>query len=212
MNEFLKKWQEDKKYRAKIKLIFYFIFIVCVSLLARNANKNAKPLDNINKNTPEENQVATKDVIDIKESYNYEIVVLYNDETYKYIGTKEPNQENITKYLEKNTIKYLYQDNKYYKYTAGTYVLTTKEEVYEPLEYNYLNLENINLYLSKATTTNNHQYLVYIKDVILGDTSNDYFTININDNKIDIDYTPLIKKFNSTVNKLNVKITIKESE
>ena len=86
------------------------------------------------------------------------------------------------------------------------YVKTTKDEVYDIVNYNYLNLETINEYLSKATA-NNNQYLVYLKDIILGNDSEDYFVILINDKTIDIDYTPLMKQFNSKIN--NYKVTIK---
>ena len=73
-----------------------------------------------------------------------------------------------------------------------------------------LNINNINTYLKNATKTSN-QYIVNIKDIILGDNSTDYFVILINNNKISIDYTPLIKHFNNQITTYTVDITINES-
>ena len=80
------------------------------------------------------------------------------------------------------------------------------------LDDNYINLESINSYLEKAKSSNNNQYLVYLKDIILGNDSEEYFTILINDDKINIDYTPLIKQFNHDIKKYKVNIQINEIE
>ena len=91
------------------------------------------------------------------------------------------------------------------------YVKTTKDEVYDIVNYNYINLESINTYLNKATN-NNDQYLVYLKDIILGNNSEEYFVILVNNNKINIDYTPLMQEFNENIFKYTVDIEILEKE
>jgi len=74
---------------------------------------------------------------------------------------------------------------------------------------NHLKLDNINLYLSKATKNANN-YLVYLKDIILTDSSNNYFVIMIDNKNISIDYTPLMKIYNDDINKCKVNITFGE--
>ena len=91
------------------------------------------------------------------------------------------------------------------------YIITTKDEVYDIINYNYINLSTINEYLKKATK-NDNQYLVYLKDIILGNDSDDYIVIDINENNIFIDYTVLMKEFNNNLNKYQVIIEIKEKE
>lgn len=205
MDEFRKKWHENKKFRAQIKLLGYFLFIIMVSLFARTLNTNTPIIPEEDK---KENK-STTDVISIPEKYDLEMTVLYNDETYKFTQNKTTLQESITKETPQGITYYLYKDNQYYQNKAGTYLVTTKEDVYSPIEKNYLDLENINLYLSKATIEN-HQYLIPIKEIILGNDTAEYFIITINNNKIDIDYTPLAKKFSSDIDKLNVKINLTE--
>ncbi len=205
MDGFIKKWHENKKFRAQIKLLGYFLFIIMVSLFARTLNTNTPIIPEEDK---KENK-STTDVIFIPEKYNLEMTVLYNDETYKFTQNKTTLQESITKETPQGITYYLYKDNQYYQNKSGTYLVTTKEDVYSPIEKNYLDLENINLYLSKATIEN-HQYLIPIKEIILGNDTDEYFIITINNNKIDIDYTPLAKKFSSDIDKLNVKINLTE--
>lgn len=205
MDEFIKKWHENKKFRAQIKLLGYLLFIIIVSLFARSIN-NKTP---ITKEEEQKENVSTTDYFSIPEKYELEMTVLYNDETYKFTQNKTTTQESITKETPQEITYYLYKDNQYYQNKAGTYLVTTKEDVYSPIEKYYLDLENINLYLSKSTVEN-HQYLVLIKDIILGYDTDEYFIITINKNKIDIDYTPLAKKLSSNIDKLNVKIIITE--
>ena len=106
---------------------------------------------------------------------------------------------------------YIYKNGNYYiedTKQANNYIVTTQEEVYDVVNYNYINMDTINEYLKKATK-NNNQYLVYLKNVILGNDSENYFVIDIKDTNIYIDYTALMKEFNSNIKKYKVSIEIK---
>ena len=59
---------------------------------------------------------------------------------------KNEEQESINKIIDDETTEYLYQNDNYYKKEAGSYILTSKEDVYDKIEQNYLNLETINKY------------------------------------------------------------------
>lgn len=215
MNKFLEKYQKDQHYRNKIKLIIYISFIILVSIYALIINMNSSntsPENIINNNPDEENnQTNQEQIIKIPNSYTYQITVTVDDEEIIYTGEKEYNKITINKKSNDLEENYLYEDNKYYQDNSGTYILTSKEKIYDKIDYTYLNLDNINIYLNNSTKKDN-QYLVYLKDIILGDTSNDYFVVTIKDNRINIDYTPLMKKFNQSLKKAYVKIELEEKE
>ena len=175
-------------------------------------SSNTSPENIINNNPDEENnQTNQEQIIKIPNSYTYQITVTVDDEEIIYTGEKEYNKITINKKSNDLEENYLYEDNKYYQDNSGTYLLTSKEKIYDKIDYTYLNLDNINIYLNNSTKKDN-QYLVYLKDIILGDTSNDYFVVTIKDNRINIDYTPLMKKFNQSLTKAYVKIELEEKE
>lgn len=204
MDEFIKKWKSDKKYQAKIKLILYGIFIILVVLYASTLNTN------INKdNKKDEPKEIDTLVIAIPKEYHYNITIDLDNNSYKYYGDKTSEKTTITKETDV-TKNYIYQNNEYYIEDNGTYVKTTKDEIYDIINYNYLNIDSINNYLKNATK-NGNEYLVYLKDIILDDDSNEYITIEVNDNNISIDYTELMRKINNN-ERCNVDIQIESNE
>ena len=210
MNEFLEKWKSDKRYRTKIKLIAYTAFVVIVSVYAISASDKLPTNTSIFENDQIENVDKETNTIDIPENYTYKITINIDDVIYTYNGQRMGGEETIQKESNGVINDYRYDDNEYYELIDGNYQLTTKKEVYDTVNYNYINLENINKYLNKAEK-NNSNYLVYLKDIILGNDSNDSFTISINDNYISIDYTQLIKEFDSNINKYLVDIVIEKN-
>lgn len=208
MDKFLEKWKEDKKFRAKMKLLLYGVFLLIIIIYANSLNSKTISSDNDIFNT----EGDTEAKITIPEKYTYDIKIEIDDENYKYSGEKNTEELTIVKEHDNITKNYIYKDGEYYIKDNDLYVKTTKEEVYDQINSNYINFDTINNYLTKATTSNDNQYLVYLKDVILGNDTEDYFTILINDDKISIDYTPLMKQFNSDIKKYKVSIQIDEIE
>ena len=212
MKEFKEKWDSDPRFKVKIKLIAYSAFVLFVAALAISSKPTASSgnfLDKYNINTTTEEK--TENIFQIPDKYNYIKYITINEDIYQYTGTKKPQKETISKESKRIITNYVYENNSYYKEEDGTYMLTTKEEVYDVVSYNYLNLETINEYLSKGTKEGN-QYLVYLKDIILGNDSEDYIIITIDQNKINIDYTSLMKNFDNTITKYLVNIEIEELE
>ena len=210
MDKYIEKWKEDKKFRAKIKLLLYGIFLVIVIIYVTSLKNEPIPIDDVNdlnNEIREENKVIT-----IPEKYNYLIKIEIDDKNYTYSGEKNLEQENIVKTSDDIRSNYIFKNNEYYVKDGELYIKTTKEEVYDAVNYNYINLETINNYLSKAVNNNSNQYLVYLKDIILGQDTNEYFTISVDENKISIDYTPLMKQFNPDIKKYKVNIQINEIE
>jgi len=205
MNEdkksFNEKWQ-DKKYQAKVKLSGYGVFVVIVILiLVLGGGSYGSDVDKVEKednllNEPSENK-DTKIIFNKPDvnnySYEIEIITKKNDieDKFYYSGNVLDAYEELVKKVGNKDYNYRIKDNKYYAYNDDKYILTTEKEVYDILDYSYLNLENINNYLSISKLVDN-EYRIYLRDIILDNTSEDYISINMSDNSLNIDYTKLI--------------------
>lgn len=215
MDKFIENWKNNKRYRTKIKLIAYTTFVVIVAIYAFSLNNSPyKAKQDFNEAIKKENDIKKEDILKIPSEYDYTITINIDDKTYKYYGYQNDLARTINKEVDGKTTKYFYKNNSYYledDYKIDNYILTTKEEIYDVVNYNYINLSTINEYLKKGTKDNN-QYIVYLKDIILGNESEDYFIIELNENNIFIDYTVLMKEFNSSINKYTVNYEIKEKE
>jgi hypothetical protein len=204
MDKFIEKWKNDNKFRAKIKLLLYGIFIVIVTIYAASLN----PINNIdNEDIEETSENINTNVIPKVNNYNYRIKI--DDDEYWYYIKETDNKKEIVKEINGEKYNYLYEDNNYYKEVNNNYIKININEVYDILEYSYLDIDNINSYLEKAEN-NGQEYLVYLKDVILSNETNDYFVILINDKQISIDYTPLLKEIKHDNKNYHVWLTIEE--
>ncbi len=206
MENFMQKWQEDNRFRAKIKLLLYGLFIILVTMYAISLKESKKD------NNPETVfPVESNYQISIPDNYSYFINITIDGKEYIYSGEKHSTEKTINKTIDNVTTNYLLRDNDYYMQDNNLYVKITKEEVYDIINYNYIDLNNINNYLNQAIKDDN-QYKVYLQDVILDTETKEYFVISINDGTINIDYTPLMKRNNPDIESYNVSIQINEIE
>lgn len=192
MKDFIEKWKSDTKFSAKIKLGLYTLFVVVVSIYTIAGSRNINATSNNN---------TQKDI------YNYQININSNDNLYHYFGTKNKNEITINKKTNDQVVGYAYKDNNYYKYENNIYVLTSEEEIYDVIEFNFLSLDTINKYLSLSTLIDGKN-IVYLKDIIIGNGSEEYITIEKTSNKYIVDYTQLMKLFDDSIVKLTVEIII----
>ena len=201
---FKEKWQ-DKKYQAKIKLSGYSIFVVIaiIMILVGGAtnNKNTVIDNGLEDNKTIKDNTDTKDNKLFTISYPYIIELNYNiDNTKNNITYKYSNNNNellITKINNDIVTNYKYISNKYYIENNDNYILTNINKVYDIIDYEYLDIDNINNYLNNATLENGI-YKVYLKDIILNNTSDKYITIKLLDNSVEIDYTYLLNTLNNS--------------
>ena len=107
------------------------------------------------------------------------------------------NELLITKTNNDIVTNYKYISNKYYVENNDKYILTNINKVYDIIDYEYLDIDNINNYLNNATLENDI-YKVYLKDIILNNTSDKYITIKLLDNSVEIDYTYLLNILNNS--------------
>ena len=126
---------------------------------------------------------------------NYNIDNTKNNITYNYSNNN--NELLITKTNNDIVTTYKYISNKYYVENNDKYILTNINKVYDIIDYEYLDIDNINNYLNNATLENDI-YKVYLKDIILNNTSDKYITIKLLDNSVEIDYTYLLNILNNS--------------
>lgn len=190
MKEFIENWKTNKKFKAKIQLSLYVLLFVFVSAYAITSARITK--------TPNE---------PVKDNYDYKMIININDKIYNYAGKKEKDQIIINKTIDGVTKKYVYKENGYYLIEENVFVSVMEEEVYDTIKFDYLSLSTINKYLQLSTKIEDKN-LVYLKDIIIGENSEEYITIEQNNGTYNIDYTALMKLFHNDIEKLTVEIII----
>lgn len=196
----IKERWKDKRERAKIELILYAIFFIGVIIFVRVGNN----ISNNNINTSDNLFISQ-----INDNYSYDIKININDNNYEYIGKVLGYNSTIEK-KDSNTDEYFYKKNdKYYKLDQDNgYILSNKNDIYDVINYDYMDINNIKEYI-KISNNDNGIYKVKISDIILNSSSSDYITIklyNIN-NTIEIDYTNLLRINDNNITKAIVNIT-----
>ena len=212
MNDFIKKWNSDKKFKAAIKLLLYFLFFIVVAIYAVSSNKNASQIDtekNIENNEIINNQQQKNSIINISDNYKYTATITINDEQIKYVYSKEQDLLNIKKIRNLIETNYIIENNNYYIKENDNKILTTKDNIYDIVCPNCFDINSINEYLNKGIKENNN-YKIYLKDIILAEKGDEYITITTDNNQIYADYTSLLQVFNNQIVKYTVNIKIEE--
>lgn len=212
MNDFIKKWNSDKKFKAAIKLLLYFLFFIVVAIYAVLSNKNVSQIDtekNIENNEIINNQQQKNSIINIGDNYKYTATITINDEQIKYVYSKEQDLLNIKKIRNLIETNYIIENNNYYIKENDNKILTTKDNIYDIVCPNCFDINSINEYLNKGNKENNN-YKIYLKDIILAEKGDEYITITTDNNQIYADYTSLLQVFNNQIVKYTVNIKIEE--
>lgn len=197
---FSTKWK-DKKYQAKVKLSIYGVFILIVIILGSIGNNGS--LDNSNTKDIDNNISDNSSINDSKDifllpknkDYKYNIDIKLDDKEIKYNGEVNDEGEVIAKEIDNTKYSYKYIDKKYYVSKNNNYVLTSRDNIYDIVDYSYIDNDIINGYLKESKLVGNKS-VVYIKDIVLDYKGNDYITYTLNDKKIEIDYTKLYNILN----------------
>lgn len=195
----LKEKLKDKRERAKLELLFYGIFFLAIIVFTRI-------LSGYN-DVPKVND--TKSFInEITDNYEYNIDINIDNNKYKYYGKRLGNNMSINKVID-NKYDYFYKmGNKYYILdNNGNYILTSVEDIYNYIDYHYLDISNIKEYIKLGTKDNNN-YNIKVSDIILNSNNTNTITISIDElnNTITLDYTELFKIDNNNLNKEIVTI------
>lgn len=191
------KWGDPKE-KAKIQLILFLIFIVFAVIFTRlttnySDDNYVNQIGNII-NNPE------IEIDSITDNYNYNITIDMetNDgnKIVSYGGIRYKNDMIISKEMNGEISNYYMNDDEYYIYDNGNYLLTSADEVYDIISVNYLDVLNIKEYLKQGIKDGNI-YLIKTNKINQNITNNEYITIeisNVDDSvKLLIDYTNLLK-------------------
>lgn len=172
---FKEKYKNDSKYKAKVQLIGYGLFILFLivylniaSMGAKNtklSNTTIKNNDNIP--TKENNNIETKTdkelgqwLKDIGTNYEYDVVVsskIKNDNGEEtntqthYWGKTYQNKMIINKEANGSTTYFLKEDNNYYLNELDNYTLSKKEVVYSEIDEDIIEFDMLNLLLKNAS-------------------------------------------------------------
>ena len=189
MSGFIEKWKTDKKFNSKVQICLYLLFFIIVAIYATAGTPN------INNDAP------------LKNTYNYQMNININDKIYNYSGTKNEDEIIINKTVDDLTTKYIYKDNQYFQNENNTYVSVDEKEIYEMIEFSYLSINTIDKYL-KLSTPRENDNIVYLYDIIVGNNSEEYITIESKEGYYKVDYTQLMKLFKSDIEKAIIEIII----
>ena len=195
----LKEKLKDKREKAKLELILYGIFFLGLIIFLRIGNMRST-----------HNEVNNNDnifIFQITDNYEYNINITINDIVYNYTGKVLGYNEVITN--NNNNEHYYKKKDIYYKLDSDKgYILTNKKDIYNIIDYDYLDINNIKEYI-KLSTREDNIYKVKVSDINLSNTKEDYITIKIDNinNTIDIDYTNLFKEKDNTINNYLVSIS-----
>lgn len=212
---FFYKYKNDKKYNAKVQLTGFCILIGFVIIWGNisnisNNNSNSITENRVNNYDEAKEQTEVSLLEKINTNYNYDITINLtktNDEiiNYNYKGKSYNN----TLEINKDNIVYYKVDDYYYKLQENNYILATTEEIYNIVPANYIELNEVLEYISKASLdhiTNYSSgkkeslYNLYLKDILINNKTEDIVTINVTEENeilnIKIDYTNLLKVMN----------------
>ena len=220
--DWIELYKTDKKFNAKVQLIGYgiFIFIVIIGLNISAASGNRSNRDitsmksSINNQT---NRTTNKKIAllqKINNNYEYDIKVeltTKKDETtetkkVEYSGKSYKNNMEIIKKDNNESKTYYKIDSRYYKKENDDFEIIKSDEIYDTLEKEYIELDNIKEYLDKSTLDHVTEYssgkkeYVYhmrVKEIIKSYPEIDEIEIKAleenNTLTIEIDYLSLMK-------------------
>lgn len=177
---FFKKLKNDKKYRAKVELSGYAVFIAIlviflnVSNIGNNYNYSANNVVNGNASAEVEDEGENSNSFkSLKDNYSYNVDVsikrkVVSDEgvtngdtgddgaleevkTVNYNGKSYGDNVIINKVVDNNTVDYYKVGDYYYTKDGDDYKLVNSDIIYDLLESKYVEVAGVKNYIEKAS-------------------------------------------------------------
>ncbi len=223
---FFQKFKNDKKYRAKVQLIGYTVFIVFlivfinVSNVGNNYSYNSVDSnlrDNVNDVLDDDSNLFED--IDDNYSYNVDVVLKTKDSNNNDVESKvnyngDSYRDNLVinkVYDNVNSTYYKVGDEYYYK-ELDEFKLAVLDDIYNLIDAKYIEFSSVNKYIDKAgldhftdysSGKKEYVYDLLVRDVILSYKGEDTVPINVvidnNIVSISIDYTNLLKNIDNNI-------------
>lgn len=245
-DSFFHKMKNDKKYSAKVQLMGYGILIVLLVLYLNVSSMNSSGsgvntiIGDINnsgseiKNTDKDDTTLLKNVSD---NYSYGMVIdidkkSMNTETeeeigvehvIRYTGKSYGNKLEINKVANEQQTLYYKVDDNYYSKVDNVTSFVKDSNVYDAIDKEYIELDNILKLMDKASLDHvtdyssgkkEYVYHLKVKDVIVSYQLEDVVEINVEEEngilKIKIDYSNLFKVIDNSILEFELEATITE--
>jgi len=184
----------DPKFNALAKLAFYSLFLIVAIILINTADIG----DDSHKEEDNEQQLEGSMVLVMPDNYNYKYSISVDEKIYSYEGMVVDKVNTFKKNKDNEITNYKYEKNSYYQLEEEEYVETLKEEVYDIISYDYLNVDKFKDYLDNASRVDN-KYYTYLKDTITGEETDIYILIELDENKVMIDYSKLVDEYDELI-------------
>ena len=226
---FLYKYKNDDKYKAKVQLIGYAIFIIFaiiyinISNIGRNYDYNNSVSNNSNQNKDIDNINLLND---IQDNYNYLVDVKFskkNDNNivdnynYTYSGKRYKDNTIIERNISNNKSTFYKIEDEYYTKENDDYNFIDSSVVYDLISSKYIELDDIKKLVKKANldhvTTgsngiNNYKYSLLVRNIIQSYKGEDLINIDVNIENdvlnININYDNLFKIIDKNIDSCNI--------
>lgn len=239
LSEFLKKYKTNEKFKAKTQLIGYGILIFIIIIYINIENATAPSYEKITSFKNDSQNQEQSSITDnkknkllekINDNYEYDIKVKKitksqeNDiiKEVHYTGKSYKNNIEILKESEGITNNYYKEDTRYYTKNNDNYELTKENIVYDVVEKEYIELNDIKYDINKSSLdhvteySNGKKEYVYnlkIKDIIKSYLETDEIEIDITEENdtltIMIDYTKLMQIMEEEVKECKIEYSYK---
>lgn len=225
---FIEKYKEDKKYKAKVQLIGYGIFIVIIIIYLNIYNMTGN-----HTNTKLTNQITTNDtenkkveevgewIKELDNNYQYDITVSLKEEDstkeIHYSGSSYKTKMTIIKEENGITTNYFKEDKNYYFKEEDKYTLSDEDTVYSLIKGDYIELANLKNYLESSEldhytnySSGKYEYVynLLVRNIIKTLEKDDSITFNVvieNDTIIiEVDYANLLNNSGEDVDECKV--------
>lgn len=207
MKEIFENLGNNPKFNTLAKLAFYSLFVFIAIIFINTAD-----VGELNNEVDDNNQVESEELLMVlPNNYEYSYNINLDDKIYSYQGTVEDTLDVFKKNKDNKITNYKYENGKYYSLKKEEYVTVSENDVYDIVNYEYLNVEKINQYLNNAEK-NDDKYYFYFKDVVTGDVTDVYIEIVREKNKVTVDYSKLDDEYQKFVVEFEYKERNDEGE
>ena len=206
IKNFLSNYKTDKKYKSKVQLMGYLIFIIIliiylnVSNMGTNYNYDSSNTTNnqeTNGNTTNENNEEAPLLKRLNNNYTYNVDISLKrtkednteeDITINYSGKSDNENMIINRISNNNTSTFYKAGDEYYKKNNEEYEIMAENEIYDIINAKYIEYASLKKYIEKANLdhyTNystgkiEYVYNLNISDIIKSYTKKDIIPINI---------------------------------
>lgn len=191
MKDFFGELGNNPKFDSLVKLAFYSLFVIAAIILINSADLE---------DTDEKINDDTKDFVklEINDSYEYSYNINIDEKIYTYYGNVLGGVNTFKKNKDNTIYEYKYESDNYYLLDEDEYVIIDVDDVYDIIDYEYMDINKINYYLENSKKIDG-KYYTYLKDKITGEDTDVYIMIEKVDDKILVDYSKLDDEYDKFV-------------